>query len=316
MFARSLPLVSAAMFVLTGAASAGVIAFTASGDAANIQPTLDGFRAALGPLNPNTPGSAGAGRREINWDAVPDTLSSPNLFPPDFFNFTAAPRARGALFSVSTNHFEVSAKTGNPSGALVEFGNVDPSYVLDFSAFSPQRIFAPIGVNEYTTEFFVPGTVTTKAAVKGFGAVLTDVDLEGQTLLQCYDENGYLLAEIAAPAAPGDGQFSFVGVAMLTGERIAKVVIVNGTLALAAGNVENPTNGLDVVAIDDLIYGEPVNLACPTDLNGDGQTDGADLGIFLAAWGPVAFSPSDFNGDGLANGGDLGIMLAAWGPCQ
>lgn len=53
--------------------------------------------------------------------------------------------------------------------------------------------------------------------------------------------------------------------------------------------------------------------ACPTDLNGDGMTDGADLGLMLAGWGvPGA---TDLNGDGSTNGADLGLLLAAWGNC-
>ena len=49
----------------------------------------------------------------------------------------------------------------------------------------------------------------------------------------------------------------------------------------------------------------------PGDLNGDGEVNGSDLGLFLAAWGsqgPFA----DFNGDGWVNGIDLGLMLASW----
>ncbi len=53
--------------------------------------------------------------------------------------------------------------------------------------------------------------------------------------------------------------------------------------------------------------------ACPADLNGDGQVDGADLGSLLSAWG-VDLS-ADLNGDGLIDGADLGVMLSAWGPC-
>jgi hypothetical protein len=52
---------------------------------------------------------------------------------------------------------------------------------------------------------------------------------------------------------------------------------------------------------------------CPEDLTGDGQVDGADLGIMLAQWGGPG--DADFNGDGQVDGADLGAMLAAWGPC-
>lgn len=53
---------------------------------------------------------------------------------------------------------------------------------------------------------------------------------------------------------------------------------------------------------------------CLADLDGNGVVDGADLGLLLAAWGPIG-SDADLNGDGKVNGADLGILLAAWGPC-
>ncbi|MCA9286082.1 MAG: hypothetical protein KDA22_12735 [Phycisphaerales bacterium] len=54
---------------------------------------------------------------------------------------------------------------------------------------------------------------------------------------------------------------------------------------------------------------------CPADLNGDGQVDGADLGILLGAWGPCALCPADLNTSGSVDGADLGVLLGAWGPC-
>ncbi|MFO0872885.1 MAG: thrombospondin type 3 repeat-containing protein [Phycisphaerales bacterium] len=53
--------------------------------------------------------------------------------------------------------------------------------------------------------------------------------------------------------------------------------------------------------------------ACLTDLNGDGQTDGADLGLLLSQWGGTG--NADLNNDGIVDGADLGTLLAGWGPC-
>ncbi|MCA9284828.1 MAG: hypothetical protein KDA22_06430 [Phycisphaerales bacterium] len=62
--------------------------------------------------------------------------------------------------------------------------------------------------------------------------------------------------------------------------------------------------------------GCPVVTTCETDLNGDGMTDGADLGLLLAAWGDCpAGCAEDLNGDGTVNGADLGLLLGSWGPC-
>jgi hypothetical protein len=52
---------------------------------------------------------------------------------------------------------------------------------------------------------------------------------------------------------------------------------------------------------------------CPADLNGDGITDGADLGLLLASWNQPGIA--DLNGDGDTDGADLGLLLASWGSC-
>jgi hypothetical protein len=55
--------------------------------------------------------------------------------------------------------------------------------------------------------------------------------------------------------------------------------------------------------------------ACPGDLNGDGRTDLADLGILLADFGCAPPGPcvGDLNGDGFTDLADLGILLADFG---
>ncbi|MCP4069445.1 MAG: hypothetical protein GY741_14310 [Phycisphaeraceae bacterium] len=56
--------------------------------------------------------------------------------------------------------------------------------------------------------------------------------------------------------------------------------------------------------------------ACPTDLDGDGTTDGGDLGIFFAEWGRCGDCRADFDGSGFIDGVDLGMPFVAWGPCS
>ncbi len=314
---RSITLVLTLAAGVSAVASADVTSYSATGDAAAITPIVNEFKAALGQLNPNAPGSVGSGRREINWDGVPDTLSSPHVFPGDFFNFTTVGRARGAAFTLPEGaHFEVSAKLGNPDGAPVEFGNIDPSYVDSFATFSPQRLFAPVGSTTYTTKFFIPGTVTAPAGVTGFGAVFTDVDVAFGTTITAFDADGAILGSVSAPHSGGSGLLSFAGITVTGLNRIASLEIKSGTLPLGPGNVDNARNDLDVVAIDDLIYGEPTNLTCIADLNGDFDVGAQDLAILLGAWGPVGAHPADFNGDGIVGAWDIAWLLGLWGPCN
>ncbi|MFG0258613.1 MAG: hypothetical protein ACF8GE_11985, partial [Phycisphaerales bacterium JB043] len=55
-----------------------------------------------------------------------------------------------------------------------------------------------------------------------------------------------------------------------------------------------------------------IDSSCLGDYDGDGDTDGADLGLFLGTWGTAG---GDFTGDGTTNGADLGIFLGNWGTC-
>jgi hypothetical protein len=55
-------------------------------------------------------------------------------------------------------------------------------------------------------------------------------------------------------------------------------------------------------------YGNP----CPGDFNGDGEVNGADVGLMLAAWSKFEI---DLNCDGFTDGADFGLLLASWGPC-
>jgi hypothetical protein len=58
-----------------------------------------------------------------------------------------------------------------------------------------------------------------------------------------------------------------------------------------------------------------VAASCPADLNGDGEVNGADLGLMIGNWGACAGCQADLNGDGIVNGADFGLLIAAWGVC-
>jgi len=146
------------------------LAPTVISGAGDITAVVELYRSLLGPNNGGEPGSRATGRREINWDGVPDDLSAPNFLPPDFFNDVAAPRARGAFFSTPGAGVQVSANSDNAFGAAVRFGNINPNYVDRFETFSPERLFSPIDSNIVDMTFFVPGT-SAPAVVNGFGAV-------------------------------------------------------------------------------------------------------------------------------------------------
>ncbi len=59
--------------------------------------------------------------------------------------------------------------------------------------------------------------------------------------------------------------------------------------------------------------------SCPTDSDGDGDTDAADLAVLLGNWGPcgpgVPCECLDNDSSGSIDAFDLAVLLGAWGPC-
>ena len=231
--------------------------FQAAGpDAASIQATVDAFRAELGEVNNgNAPGPLASGRREINWDGGGSTATAIATTP-----FAGFLNTRGALFVTPGSGF-VQA----PSSGLAEtFSN--PDYATIFAPFSPVRLFSPIGSNVTHVEFFLPGSAGgVLATTRGFGAVVSDVDLpdgsgpggkrgnrKASTLVEYFGLDGGLLYSNFVPASPGDAGFAFLGITF-DDPRVARVRISTGN-AVPGADDERPR---DVVVMDDFIFGEP-----------------------------------------------------------
>ncbi len=215
-------------------------------NAAAIQSAVDAFRADLGgALNPNVAGSLLTGRREINWDGVPDNLSAPNALPANFFNVNSP---RGVLLATPGSGFEVSANAVNPTNTAVRFGDINTQFPSKFTVFSPQRLFTALGSNIVDVNFVVPGS-NTSAAVSGFGSVFTDVDLPNTTSIQYFNASNTSLGTFFVPTAPQG--LSFLGISGF-GEGVTRVRITNGNGPLTGAAV-----GFENVVMDDFIYGEP-----------------------------------------------------------
>src|SRR5438445_4709877 len=146
-------------FPVTGHAAPLVFSIGGNNTTGSIQTTVDNFRVnGLGnPLNPNVAGSFGTGRREINWDGVPDAFSAPNNLPANFFNVNSP---RGVVFATPGTGFQVSANSVNPTSTPIEFGNLNGTYPAIFTTFSPQRLFTALGSNIIDVVFLVPGSST------------------------------------------------------------------------------------------------------------------------------------------------------------
>lgn len=245
-------------------AHSGIIVRSVGGDAsvASITATRDLFRSDLGGgTTAGANGSFGGLRREINWDGVPATASTPNSLG-NFFNSTSP---RGVVFSTPGTSFQVSGATtdagaGQPVAA--NFGNINATYTQTFGTFSAQRLFTAIGSNVTDVNFFVPGT-NSPAFVTGFGAVFTDVDSATSSRLQFFDTNNLSLGTFNVAAGTVANQsLSFLGVSFDAGERIGRVQITSGNAALGAGTIDG--GATDLVVMDDFIYREPTAVPEPS----------------------------------------------------
>ncbi len=219
------------------------VVVSATGD---INASLVEFRDLLGGQLNTTPGAVG-GRREINWDAVPEELLNQKL-PVNFFNPTGpqanATNQRGLVYSAAGN-FQVS-KTN--------FAEVNADAATQFTSFSGNKIFANVSSKLWDVEFQVAGQPMA-ASVKGFGIVFSDVDKPNSTSLEFFN-GGKSLGKFFAPAKQGSN-FSFLGVYFKM-EKITRIQVSHEG-QLESGDLDITHNGTaDLVAMDNFLYNEPV----------------------------------------------------------
>ena len=218
-----------------------VFVITASGD---IQDEINSFRHMLGDQLNTTTGVAG-GRREINWDAVPDSMVGKAL-PGNFFNPTepGAPVARqkGLAYS-GGGEFRVSN---------ANFTEVNNQAAGQFAAFSGNKTFANINRNLWETGFEVAGE-SKAASVKGFGAVFSDVDLPNSTSLEFFDGQTSL-GKFFVPPHDVTSNFSFLGVYFRNNTRVTRIRISHDGI-LTDGQKDISDNGAhDLIVLDDFLY--------------------------------------------------------------
>jgi len=222
-----------------------VILIQASG---NISDKVEQFRNMLGQLN-SEPGAT-SGRREINWDGVPDSLEGKAL-PDDLFN----PVGSGATVSMQRG------LTYDPNGGTFmvssnNFSDINNDASSNFSAFSGNKTFSNVGAAKWPVSFQKAGT-DASASVQGFGAVFSDVDEGNTTSLELFNGTKSI-GKFFVPAHDNTSSFSFLGVYFKNSEHITKVLVTHDGF-LAEGTKDVSDGGTrDLIVLDDFIYSEPL----------------------------------------------------------
>ncbi len=125
----------------------------------------------------------------------------------------------------------------------------------------------------------------------------------GTTLFEAFAEDDSLLGTVGPVAIANNS---------ITGETDDDHFFgVEHAAGIARIRISNTAGGIEVDHLQFLAAG---GCADSPDLDGDGQVDGADLGLLLSGWGQClrGCCVGDLNGDGVVDGADLGALLGAW----
>ena len=235
---------------LAFAGHAQVVSSVSGANAAAIQATVDAFRGSLGPLNPNVAGSFGSGRREINWDGVPDTVRGAEQPAGEFLQRELAARRR----LLDAGHgFQVSANAGH--AAAVEFGNINPTYP---SLFAPFSAAAPVhGARQQH-----PRRQFLRAGRLDAGA-----DARLRRRLHRRRPRGHDVAAVLRRRQRRLGDLLCAGLGRRREAVVPRRAVSDGRVVRPACGSPAATSirrrhgrdaATDLVAMDDFIYGEPV----------------------------------------------------------
>lgn len=212
----------------------------------NITNAVQEFRTILGELN-TVPGKT-IGRREINWDGVPDAFAMQSL-PIDFFN------PIGSMANQSLQRGLAYEAGGDFRVSSMSFAELSSETPSDLTAFSGSKLFANSSAALWQVGFQVAAE-STLASIDAFGAVFVGVDLANTSYLELLNGT-QVLGRYYVPPHNSTSNFSFVGV-HFKNTRFTHVRIAHGNASIKSGEKDISKGGTkDVVALDDFIYSEP-----------------------------------------------------------
>ncbi len=216
---------------------------------------------------------------------------------------------------------------GNPAVPVINGGQAPLFDPVDFSVRSVMTADAvDNGDGTFTVSVLAATADGQPFVTKSTNTLVQTADglLEATDLVVDFG-NGY-----SVPGFPVDG-FEICGEAVSLVEVRYYFVRTDGSVNEEFGSTSGPYIGdtgftfawgyaiadartFNVAGFDATFAAWPCTSPCPSDLNGDGSVDAADLSLVLGAWGSSG-PAGDINGDGSVDAADLSEVLGAWGPC-
>ncbi|MFG0256484.1 MAG: hypothetical protein ACF8GE_01115 [Phycisphaerales bacterium JB043] len=192
----------------------------------------------------------------------------------------------GLILAPSVTNFSTGTieGTGTLTGDLSSVGLIAPG--------------KPVGTLIVQGDLFLPAGL-------GSGSIDISMDLSGNDLIDVVGATtlgGTLILDVLSPLVPTVGT-TYTIIESNTG--------ISGTFDTITTFGLDPSLELDVEYTSTTVLVHVVDATIPGDLNGDGFVNGADLGLFLGAWG-TSDPNADLDGSGNVDGADLGILLGNW----
>ncbi|RPG13410.1 MAG: hypothetical protein CBB69_013430 [Phycisphaera sp. TMED9] len=253
--------------------------------------------------------------------------SNPHLEGCQFLDNGLAQGLGGAIYNMSSRPTILNcALVGNRSyfgGGVLNFNGSDP--ILTGCVFlSNNAISDGGGMYNDASEPRLTGCEFIENTASDEGGAIFNADPSSSANIPVFEE---CLFRGNRASAEGGAMHNFSVSPTITNCEFSENVATEGG-AIHSWNGSTPAIGSSTICDNtpDQISGpfsdqgsnsisDTCDVACPTDLDGDGTTGGGDLGLVFVEWGRCRSCPADFNDDGMVNGIDLGILFVEWGPC-
>ncbi len=230
----------------------------------------------------------------------------------------AVPGIKGLVFSGPNTSSFVMNNNGmlayqgllmNPDGSAAA---LDASYIGVRKADGTQFVLIRQGMALPGWPGVLAGNLngSSSICISDGGVVVFSATITGGNALLAWDETNGL----RVIAKTGDTNFTgtpatsltLIGGTGVNGNSGCTGISSTGWLTIRAGDSANA-----IYTISRFFLGS-ASTPCPSDLDGTGVVDGADIAILLDGWGTAG---GDVDGDGVTDASDIATLLSAWGSC-